>query len=180
MICPSCNTDQDVSKFKLVHNRKKTKFYRVKDCNKCRHKKRFLKDREWRKSYRDEPQNKLKQKKYHPLWRLKNKDKVRILGLKYSTRRTCKVKEISEVYSERDFKITKLLFSNLCFKCKTGKSLTLDHHYPLSKGYPLSIENAVILCKSCNSSKSVKLPYEFYTKDELNSVEYILALANIY
>jgi CRISPR/Cas system Type II protein with McrA/HNH and RuvC-like nuclease domain len=53
-----------------------------------------------------------------------------------------------------------------CFKCKDKKDLTIDHHYPLSQGFGLSISNAVPLCRKCNSKKGIKDPVDFYTEDE--------------
>ena len=64
-------------------------------------------------------------------------------------------------------------FDNKCFKCGKTEKLCLDHHYPLSKGYGLNIENAVILCKSCNSTKHDALPEKFYSIDELKTINEI-------
>lgn len=58
-----------------------------------------------------------------------------------------------------------------CFKCGSKKNLTIDHHMPLTLGYGLSEENAVLLCKKCNSQKSNKLPLEFYTKKQLENLQ---------
>lgn len=66
-------------------------------------------------------------------------------------------------------------FNNMCFKCGSKKHLCLDHHRPLSKGNGLSRNNAVILCKSCNSSKHDKMPEEFYTEEELLKLDIIFA-----
>lgn len=37
-----------------------------------------------------------------------------------------------------------------------GKSLWIDHIYPLSKGHGLSVENATILCAKCNREKHAR------------------------
>lgn len=65
------------------------------------------------------------------------------------------------------------IFENKCFKCCSIEDLAIDHHYPLSKGYGLNIFNAVILCKSCNSSKHDKLPEEFYNNEEIENLNMI-------
>ena len=39
----------------------------------------------------------------------------------------------------------------------------VDHFFPLSKGFPMSIVNAIVLCKSCNCSKHDKSPFEFFS-----------------
>jgi 5-methylcytosine-specific restriction endonuclease McrA len=75
--------------------------------------------------------------------------------------------------SEEDIKIIFDAFKNQCFKCHSKERLSIDHHYPLSKGHGLTITNAVILCKSCNSSKHDFMPVEFYSKKELIKVERI-------
>ena len=74
---------------------------------------------------------------------------------------------VNEVFTPRDSFIVFSLFDNKCFKCNKQNDLCLDHHYPLSRGHPLEIGNAVILCRSCNSSKGAKLPEEFYSVEEL-------------
>ena len=47
-------------------------------------------------------------------------------------------------------------FFTECVLCGDTDRLEVDHVYPLSKGYGLTPDNAVILCKSCNSSKRDK------------------------
>ena len=44
------------------------------------------------------------------------------------------------------------------FICGATEDLTIDHHYPLSKGFKLTRDNAVLLCRSCNSAKRDILP----------------------
>lgn len=45
-----------------------------------------------------------------------------------------------------------------CVLCGTEKNLTVDHVKPLSRGHGLYPGNAVVLCRSCNSTKSNKHP----------------------
>lgn len=40
-----------------------------------------------------------------------------------------------------------------CALCGSTETLTVDHLLPLNMGYGLSVDNAVVLCRSCNSSK---------------------------
>lgn len=49
-----------------------------------------------------------------------------------------------------------LLFSiqKSCTICESVSNLAIDHVFPLSKGFGLKPGNAVVLCKSCNSTKS--------------------------
>ena len=62
-------------------------------------------------------------------------------------------------------------FEYKCFNCGSKKDLTLDHHYPLAKGYGLKTTdgnyNVVLLCSKCNKKKSNKMPEDFYTTNQL-------------
>lgn len=44
-----------------------------------------------------------------------------------------------------------------CVNCGTHKNLTCDHIIPESKGGATELDNLQTMCKSCNSSKGVKL-----------------------
>ena len=177
MLCAFCNRDLLEKKFKLVYNRTKTKFWRVKKCNQCRHKDEFGKYRLQRKLWRDKPENKFKAKNYIKLWRQNNINKVRILSLRSRIKRENLLFQVKEDFTEQDFILMQNLFNNMCFKCKCKENLQLDHHYPLSKGYKLSKDNAVILCQSCNSKKGTKMPESFYSDSELNQLNFIFSLA---
>jgi len=48
-----------------------------------------------------------------------------------------------------------------CIYCGISGKLTLDHILPISRGGPDIIENTVMVCKSCNSSKGAKRLYEW-------------------
>jgi len=58
-------------------------------------------------------------------------------------------------------------FSDCCYLCISKDNLCLDHHFPLSKGYPLHMGNITLLCKSCNSKKHDSLPKDFYLEPDL-------------
>ena len=49
-----------------------------------------------------------------------------------------------------------------CIYCGSKKDLTLDHILPRSRGGPESPDNAVWVCRSCNSSKGDRRLYEWY------------------
>lgn len=66
------------------------------------------------------------------------------------------------------------MFEYKCFNCNSTDSLTIDHHRPISKGYALELGNAVVLCKSCNSSKKDKDPEVFYNKEMLKKINNVL------
>lgn len=52
-----------------------------------------------------------------------------------------------------------------CIYCGKETDLTLEHILPRSRGGPDSPDNAVWICKSCNSTKGDKRPYEWYGLD---------------
>jgi len=52
-----------------------------------------------------------------------------------------------------------------CIYCGARKDLTLDHILPRSRGGLDTPDNAVWVCKSCNSSKGDKRLYEWYELD---------------
>jgi len=66
-------------------------------------------------------------------------------------------------------------FHNKCFNCGSKKNLTIDHHYPLEKGYSLKNSdgtyNAVLLCSKCNMKKSNKMPEKFYSPEQLQFLQ---------
>jgi len=85
-------------------------------------------------------------------------------------RRAFKV-SIKENFTTEQETFVKNRFNSKCFNCGSTEKLHLDHHFPLSKGNPLTIKNAVVLCEYCNISKSDKDPEDFYTYDKLTELE---------
>ena len=69
---------------------------------------------------------------------------------------------VGDKYSTQERHITLKEFGYKCFNCKSEENLHIDHNKPLVKGNALSLDNAVVLCKTCNSSKGTKDPEEFY------------------
>ena len=77
-------------------------------------------------------------------------------------------------YSANDELITRAVFEDKCFKCGSYHDLEIDHHYPASKGFGLSLSNAVLLCRTCNRTKHDDMPIDFYTPNELYRLTEIL------
>ena len=134
------------------------------------------------KYYQD---NKEKIARYQAKYRLENKENICKNKAKYDKENPekCRAKnrkrramklQVKEHYTKEDEAFTRDLFNNECFNCGCKENLTIDHHKPLSKGFPLSRLNAVVLCKSCNSSKHDKSPEEFYLFPNLNLLNSIL------
>ena len=70
--------------------------------------------------------------------------------------------ELRKVYSN---------FGSQCYICKSNTKLCIDHHYPLSLGNSLTVNNAVLLCNSCNCKKGTKLPEFFYSPEQLTDLQ---------
>jgi hypothetical protein len=81
---------------------------------------------------------------------------------------------VNENYTKFDEAYTKQLFDNKCVICESTKNLNIDHWYPLSKGYPLTRNNATLMCFNCNKNKGNSLPYEFYNKDTFERITKLL------
>ena len=63
-------------------------------------------------------------------------------------------------------------FAHRCFKCNTDlsqdmKNAHLDHTLPVYYLWPLTTDNASLLCSSCNNAKTNKWPSDFYNDTEL-------------
>lgn len=90
------------------------------------------------------------------------------------TRRRRELKQNLDIqFTHNDVKLVHERFENKCFNCASIKHLAIDHHRPLSRGYGLMINNAVLLCRSCNSSKLNKMPEDFYTVEQLEKLHAI-------
>lgn len=129
--------------------------------------------------------------KQHNEYRIKNKEKIfetqkiwtqknKMLSNSYKNKNNRKRRAlklmINECYSFEDEKYTRELFNNCCVNCGKNINLCIDHHYPLNKGNPLTKQNAVLLCRNCNSSKGDSLPEIFYTKEKLKYIEQLLLI----
>jgi len=119
---------------------------------------------EYQRGYREE--RKEHYKELRTLWEMDNKELLRT----YARKRRALKKQVNEHYTKDDEQYTRELFNHQCANCGTTDKLCIDHHYPLSKGYALTRENAVVLCNKCNLSKSDKNPEEFYSPDKLENI----------
>ncbi len=57
-----------------------------------------------------------------------------------------------------------------CIYCGSREHLTLEHILPRARGGPDEADNAVMVCRSCNSSKGSKRLYEWYGLENRNGV----------
>lgn len=74
-------------------------------------------------------------------------------------------------------------FGYRCFKCKVNlrnigdeKERPLDHTLPVLFLWPLTTENATLLCRLHNGEKSGKWPSEYYSKKELKELSVITGI----
>ena len=107
--------------------------------------------------------NKEKENRLKRAWVEKNIEQSRKIKRKSQRKRRDLKKGLIENFTVNDEIYIKNLFHCKCYKCGSPNNLSIDHHKPLSKGFPLKIGNAVLLCRSCNSSKRDKDPKDFYT-----------------
>ena len=57
-----------------------------------------------------------------------------------------------------------------CIYCGSMEQLTTDHILPRARGGPDMADNAVRVCKGCNSSKGSRRLYEWYGLEERNDL----------
>jgi len=131
----------------------KNKEWFLENC-KERYRKNPEKFKERTKKYlENNPDAKAKKRISQNKWGANNPEKVQ---MKTKNRRARKnengghltAKEWRELLFEADYK---------CQKCGTEKDLTLDHIIPVLLGGRSEKENAQVLCRSCNSSKGIKI-----------------------
>lgn len=60
-------------------------------------------------------------------------------------------------------------FGAVCLKCGATESLTLDHVVPVALGGENTIENAQILCHSCNASKGHRSSADYREKELISN-----------
>lgn len=171
--CCKCKKNKNISEFDFRNDSNK---YRE-DCKKCRkkrinshYKKNKKEINEKHKKYNKK--HKKDKKEYDKARYLKNKDKRK----EYNRRRRAKKEKVGEYFSIEDERFIRNLFNNECFCCKSKNNLAIDHIYPLSKGNPLTLKNACVLCKSCNSSKAAKNPLKFFGKAKFKKLLSIIKI----
>ena len=92
-----------------------------------------------------------------------------------------RLRVVEDLYRRRFFES----FGNRCFKCGMPESLAqeigapphlcIDHHIPMALGGHLVPGNLVALCRACNGLKLDQDPAEFYTAEELERLQPLLA-----
>jgi len=173
--CRRCKIEQPLENF---NKEKRVKNGLLANCKSCHN--AYV-----RSNYKKQPKEKIRliaKKKYYKYY-----DKIRAKALRYTRNNRDKIRisnnkryHISTImdskYTHLSDLITRKIFNNQCFNCGSTSRLVIDHHYPLSKKFGLSLYNAVLLCQFCNGSKHNKLPIDFYPKEKFDKLEYILSI----
>ena len=106
-------------------------------------------------------------------------EKGKEVARKSERKRRAKKVSVNEHFTKEDERAVLSKFNYQCFRCgmtaedhkaKWNESIHMDHLYPLSEGNALTQNNAIVLCKSCNSSKHTKNPSEFFTIKQLHEL----------
>ena len=110
--------------------------------------------------------------------RYRQSKKGRLTLQQINRHRRDRERNVDTQLTHKDVKLVYERFKNRCFNCKSTEHLAIDHHYPLNKGHGLALDNAVLLCRSCNSSKHDKMPEDFYTRKQLQRLAVLLRLVS--
>lgn len=77
-----------------------------------------------------------------------------------------------------------LKYGHSCFNCgkdlkiyQNSKEKPLDHTLPVKFLWPLTTENATLLCRECNNRKSDKWPSEFYDDNQLRELHRLTGIS---
>lgn len=86
-------------------------------------------------------------------------------------RRRAQKQTVSERFTPEMEQFVKAAWHNRCALCASTKKLCIDHWRPLSQGYALTMGNAVLLCRYCNSGKHDKLPEDLGDQVRVAAIE---------
>lgn len=179
--CSKCKQEKELECFSKCKKNKDGLFGRCKECDRqyyqlnkqriddrCNKRARDPVEKEKKKAYDNKhyPQyyqrNKQQIETKNEKWKINNKDKRSEIDKKSRRKRRALKLEVNECYTHEDEQLTRQAFNHRCFNCGETDNLHIDHFHPLSKGNALILQNACLLCGSCNSSKGAREPIEFY------------------
>lgn len=185
MICNKCKQDLPKSSFGIQKTRGKEYTKKMcKSCNTIYQREWYQKNRATDKEYREKDKARCKSYyeanqdrwvEYNKEYRKNNPEKIKEWARRGRRVQRERQKELDFLYTKADERATRIAFPR-CANCNSSKNLELDHFYPLSKGFGLALDNAIILCRTCNASKNDKLPEDFFTENKYLDIEYKLSL----
>lgn len=184
-VCRVCGVDKPITDFPKNKNLKSGRDNRCKICNtqavlRWQKQNKDLVNRKNRKWAIDNPEkryayavkyrinNPEKIRQAERDWREKNRDKRRESVRKWQQanpeqralnerNREAKKRNAGGTITSKEIEQLKIKQGNKCLCCgKTNTKLTLDHVIPISLGGENTIENAQMLCGSCNSRKGAR------------------------
>jgi len=167
---PDCKTCYNLSTARYRATQKGKEAAKRADRRYRKTEKSSLTDKLYRKSYYGGSKVRQIEKRY------RQSSKGHLVGLQKARRRRERKYNLDLSFSKENSEMIYDSFNHKCFNCGAAKSLGIDHHYPLSRGYGLKPENAVLLCRACNASKGNKMPEDFYSKKQLLDLAQILSL----
>ncbi len=123
-----------------------------------------------RKKYRDTNAGKLAE--YAREYRKANPEKWR----KRNRRRRAMKRSVSENFTDEEACFVRSFWGNRCAVCgrtqeEEKRAMPIDHWHPLSKGNPLTMKNAVLLCQKHNSQKGPSEPEDIFGSEIVKYIE---------
>ena len=191
--CYLCNTNRPISDFYKDRSRPGGLSSRCKACDKQKVSHYFRTDngKLTKKRYVQSPKGRIAKQRddrkylqteggrkhiYANVIKYNKTPKGRICKQQAARRRRERKYNLDLELTSQDITLIHNRFHDSCFNCGIKEKLEIDHHNPLSNGYGLSIDNAVLLCRSCNASKRDKSPEDFYSLNQLQQLEFLLRL----
>lgn len=103
---------------------------------------------------------------YYKQWRMDNLEHARMSHRIVMQRRRARLEGVENTLTKEQIKE---LFDQqkFCSWCYSEENLSLDHIQPISKGGAHSVNNIMILCRNCNSSKGDKTLLEWFVHKSL-------------
>lgn len=125
-------------------------------------------------------------------WKLENPERVRFLNLRWVRNNPFKIRlfsirareqsmHVNTSITEQDLIDIKEKFNHRCFNCGSEKRLVYDHFYPIQiHKLPLSKENCVLLCNTCNFNRKRGMdPELFFSPDKLKELFYDIGIKRL-
>ena len=134
---------------------------RIKELNNERQRRKYKEDPEWKADRLRRVQE----------WRKNNPEKYEEQKFKYTRQRRARKLGVKECFTLADAKFTREFFQHKCAACGAIEKLEIDHWKPLVKGFALSRQNAVLLCKNCNRGKWGHMPEDYFTEEVYNEIQ---------
>lgn len=167
-ICGKCKIEKDLSMFYKNKSKKNGIDNWCKVCYKQYRDNNTEKKKEYNKQYYKE--NTESRKEYIKQYQENNPEKCRAKN----RRRRARKQQLNEYFDIEMETFVLDAFNHQCFNCGSIEDLCIDHFKPLSKGYKLTVANALVLCKSCNSSKKDKMPRDFFGVGKAKLIKQLL------